>query len=181
MDFLEESYFKRLEHYLPYLKELNRVSKLYQTLKFSTGCLVPLAGNHLKLAFQPTEGDSVALANFKEVFTAAIDRYLVTPILGANNYFLRAGLLHPGVADLLCHVVDPMVLQSAWEGILDNASHLVEEGPDFDKETMMTFVKAGLGLYKKALPTSVRDGVVPYKLERDAWKALNSDGTFNGV
>jgi hypothetical protein len=43
-DFLQASYFERLQSYVPLLQLMRSASKLYQSQKYPTGCFVPLMG-----------------------------------------------------------------------------------------------------------------------------------------
>ena len=98
-DFLEDSFFSRLSSYLCFLREMNQISLFYQTQRFPTGCFVPLIILHLMNISTPNKAmDPPFLFSFKETLQSAVKYYMFEPILEENNNFLKASLLHPGIA-----------------------------------------------------------------------------------
>jgi hypothetical protein len=127
-DFLRVTFFERLEAYLGVLQKLNDVSLFYQTQAFPTGCFVPLCTLYMLAV---TKSDVLMeqpfLVAMKDAFHAAIVSRVKQCVLDVPNNFLKAGLLHPGVAGILKSTVKDDVLDACFNSILEDAKLLVPE------------------------------------------------------
>jgi hypothetical protein len=120
-DFLEAIYFARLKSYKIVLKNLNDVSKCYQTQSFPVGCFVPLLNHYMyECCASNTANESGALVAMKNSFAAAIKQYLVQPVVSECNNFLKSAMFHPGVLRMIqCkNIVDVDVLNKCWNSSL---------------------------------------------------------------
>lgn len=118
-DFLEDSFFSRLLDYKMLFGHVNDVSRLYQTKRFPSGCLVPLCCKYLKRCFiVNNERDAPHFADLKKSLGDAVEIHLCQAVLKSVNNFLKAALLHPGVARTLPNFVDEQVLDECWKSII---------------------------------------------------------------
>ena len=167
-DFLSKDYFVRLKSYAIVLKDLNCVSKFYQTQRFPTGCFVPLLNKWMEMRTRPNSNmEPVYLSDMKASFNNSIRAYLVNPVVEKANNFLKAGLLHPGVARHLLAFVDSAVLESCFASLRDDSISLNEHsGPFFDAAS--NFYREHVIGAKIPLPDDIQ------------WKDLECDGSLNG-
>jgi hypothetical protein len=146
-DFLSKAFFVRCAGYLHYLKEMNKVSKFYQTVKFPTGCFVPLMILHLMQFSTPsTEMDPPYLLDFKSTMNKAVGKYMFKPIICENNNFLKASLLHPEVALIVCREVSSKMIATCFDSIYEDALALEDEK---ERITNSMFIKLSLKYYNE--------------------------------
>jgi hypothetical protein len=171
-DFLLPTYFEQLQNYYKLLCIANDVSLLYQTQRFPTGCLVPVAIQFLVNSFTKTGMEGVYLAEYMDAFLNGLTQRMVQPIIQRKNNFLLSALMHPGVAAFLGRsgCVSNNVLEQCWSAIEVEALLLVEAE---ERETHKVFVSASLTVYKALIPT----GDLPLIDIND----LKSSGTYFGV
>ena len=182
-DFLLHNYFLRLKAYRPLLSDLNNVSKLYQTQSFPTGCFVVPLSRWAELRATSTNSDMepAYLATFKAAFRRAIRKYLVDPVILEPNLYLKAALMHPGVARVVESFVDPAVITNTFKAIADEAVGLepetnsMDEGDDLVDEDR-SFFSASLSRYRKKIVGTAVD-----LDEKFDWAPLKENGTFGGV
>jgi hypothetical protein len=117
-DFLDSSYFERMEKYLLYLERMHAVNLLFQTQTFPTGCFVPLCASKLEKMFESNVNDGPFLVNFKRSFYDAVQLHLKQPIFGECNNFLKSSLFHPGVAMAVINRVSEDVLKDCCKASL---------------------------------------------------------------
>ncbi len=174
-DFLEDQFFQRIAEYLTFLEEMNRVSLFYQTQRFPTGCFVPLLILHLMKISKPNfQMDAPYLHNFKSTLHSAVKKYMFEPILKNKNNFLKASLLHPGVAAIICKHVSQELLEQSFNSIADDA--LLMEDNDSQNESSYSFIASSISCYRQTfIPNggSELPNILP-------WKTLNATGSING-
>jgi len=148
-DFLTPSYFARMRGYLVILKDMNRVSKLYQTQSFPTGCFVPLCISYLKWKTKPDPAmDSQFLLNFKEAFHQAIDEYMWIPVMTKANNFLKAALLHPGVSAVISKFLPVKLIDKCYDAILEDAEVFVGDKSNPRYQMQKNFLTLSLQAYR---------------------------------
>lgn len=189
-DYLSEDYFARLRAYIPLLSDLNDVSKLYQTQKFPTGCFVVLLSRwvELRAASRNAAMEPAYLSCFKSAFQRAIREFLVDPVISGPNLFLKAALMHPGVARATMSFVPKAIVLSTFDAIALEAAQLddglkdedagsaqdMDEDEDWDADSARFFSMA-LSVY--------RNKIVGKSVDLDPnfdWSQLRQDGTFDG-
>lgn len=169
VDFLTEDYFVRLESYLPIMERMNRVSEFYQTQRFPVGCFVPIMTKYLECVTRPKpQMEAAFLTDFKSAMHSAVKEYLSKPVFKEVNNFLKASILHPGVASVVKSFVDEDVFEACIASIKEDALTLDEDcGPFFDPAIQHYL-----------------DKVVGVKQEFDenfSWDELQQNGKFRGV
>jgi len=164
-------FFVRCKGYLFVLEELNRVSLFYQTQRFPIGCFVPLMILHLMKFTQPKENmDPLYLSDLKSCLNNAIKKYMHQPILENENSFLKAALLHPGVAKIVCSQVNQQLIHKTFKSIISDAVFI-----DADDSDCEAFVSISLKFYRE---TIIGDTIkLPVSLP---WKDLTEKGSING-
>lgn len=122
LDFLQASYFRRLQSYVPLLQLMRSASKLYQSQKYPTGCFVPLMVDELCRACIRLEQEQEHVVELKDSMRSVLQKrlsYILEPANGSTNPFLMAAALHPGVWATLRvrKAVSEAVQQATIEGI----------------------------------------------------------------
>jgi len=187
-DFLDDAFFERCRKYLVFLKEMNRVSLFYQTQKFPTGCFVPLMILYLMDLSKPNKQmDAPYLLDFKNCLYSAIKEYMYKPILTTKNNFLKAALLHPGVAKIVFNKVGVELINECFDSILTDALSMenVEKEHQNDVLSMenvekenqndeISFLTPSINYYRNTIINTSTEfpNVFP-------WKDLNKNGLIN--
>jgi hypothetical protein len=100
-DFLEPSYFDRVQVYMECLSIVNSVSLLFQTRKFPAGHLVVFVYRQLVAQFALLVTDHHQLPRFhqtfKKVLYEGVNEILIEPVMSTATMFIRSGVLHPSV------------------------------------------------------------------------------------
>lgn len=172
-DFLEDSYFDRLEAYLEeVLEPMNDVSTFYQTQKFPTGCYVVLMSRWLYERFESFPNrETGAIVEMKDAFRRAVKDYLWTPVSSECNNFLKAGMLHPGVAPILRSIISDDVWDDCCFGdhsLQTDAAVLDEDGDVSFFDPAFVFYRKKYADVKKAMPKEL------------PWDTLKRDGSIGG-
>lgn len=172
-DFLEDPFFDRLSAYKTLFGHINDVSRLYQTKRFPTGCLVPLCCYYLKRCFiVNAEQDTPYCADLKRSLGNAVEIHLCEPVLKRANNFLKAALFHPGVARTLPNFVEKQVLEDCWESIVNDGSALQCRKRSF---------ALGLGAYQEDV-IAVRIELESLHMDMPSFMSdLKKSGAVNGI
>ena len=168
-DFLKASFFARCAAYVTVLERLNSVSLFYQHQSFPTGCFVPLLVQFMLCATISTQMDPQFVIDFKTAFHNALKEKMGW-ILTTPNNFLKAALMHPGVAKTLRGFVSKQVVEECTDSILSDACSL--ESADNDEFRKLAFKK-----YLEQLG----DVIQFPSIEVFPWHALSARGESNGI
>ena len=177
-DFLSHNYFKRLEHYLPLLDDLNKMSKFYQTQSFPTGCFVVLLSKWAEQRAVVHNRDMQApyFLSFMDAFKGALTEYLLEPVIRDANLFLQSALLHPGVCSCVVGFLSTDVIDATFEGIINEAVQL--DGEDSEEGSLLVYRGSLLKYRSLFMPKELVEEVTDWSSLN--WDELSKMGTFRG-
>lgn len=190
VDFLDATFFRRLQGYVAVMETLNRASRLFQTESFPTGCFVPFVVLDFESQFREQNLDPSHVAELKRALIRAskvrlswICRHeescsLDGPCHCVPSLFLRAAFFHPGVWNWICNddaeQVDFRLRQRVANVVVEETLNLMTDlkGRDDLRERRQERVKTDVFEYLERCKdaTNVVD-----------WEKLKMQGEFGGV
>lgn len=184
-DFLSLTFFDRLKSYQVLMEPLRESSKLFQTLKFPTGCFVPLVVYELKVFYSATNGDKdherdlrkMILGGIKDRFSHILEHDLDCSALVAKDChcepstFLKAAMFHPGVWFELSEsaAIDDILVARTRVAVVEEALNYSQELSTIEDETARE-------LTRKSMQSSLMDTLILYeKLSKPKSRQLELD------
>lgn len=174
-DFLDRSFWRRLEDYIALFDPFSGVTKFFQGRTYPTGCFVPHCIHYLFLKTSPAQDDGPHAKFLKDALRNSIEDVLVRPYLQAPNNFIKAALMHPALAAELPNFISNDVLTKCWESLCTDAAMFTDGDDEQTNQLQEAMLKLVVRMYQSKINAQFPDPQEPKELP------LLKDEKYNGV